>query len=804
GDGIFSGWGYITVPYLQDTKLKVSFTGIRINTDYQLTEGMVMTDYDQNWGGVSDVRDELEALQSIGDAILEILENFTGTPEQIADLQEQNQNQQAEIEQLLANPYVSEEVKENIRRYDEASDNFDNELIADASANGPNPDGYDTSQQQQAQSRLNQSIAEANQQIDDAKEEVSTISFDFEIPQPLDHTYKEEKLPHDIRPSDASMQVFDYEGILSSEFENYFKNLSVGGKYKVRVYTYNSQSDLLRAIESITPRENEIILFIQKKDDKALIKISLGTSVSNDLLKKGITKEDLFASIKASSPTELKKSVVFKEIKSNLVSYLLVQEAEAYDGNITALLAIKLLDWGISGIDNFKLPSKYYDPSVSGYISLFGNDRIQNAFICGIFNGLINEAKAIPELASMLIKVSSSGENQKRLKQDIDKLLEEGILSTLIKGYAQRYTGKSDAIISYNAGKDVVAVATIFVSFTTVTKAGKVTSVVKLVNPLQGALDLFKFASRAGLSIQRSGKNIILYVGNNINKVVAKIDAKNIFRQIKWLDKGTPLEVIENIRYIDEIGNETVGTLTIVKNGDEVGIKINNNAGSVFKKVTKAIAKQELSADFVNALKKMDFTEDKILERFVKYHNDNDFRFFNEISDLMKKYPQLNKTDVNLLWGYTTNIFYKKMNGWLRWGENISKTTEIKNLFNNTLSKLQNFKGTNVFRGIEIDSKGLTDFLNSYKKGAKPIWEDFTSAGSSKSASFADRPEVNVLFDIKHLDAKDISDFADGIKFRGNPRSEVLIKSGSQFEVVKSPYYLKKDKKWIIELVQIK
>ncbi|WP_271729862.1 hypothetical protein [Aquimarina algiphila] len=54
------------------------------------------------------------------------------------------------------------------------------------------------------------------------------------------------------------------------------------------------------------------------------------------------------------------------------------------------------------------------------------------------------------------------------------------------------------------------------------------------------------------------------------------------------------------------------------------------------------------------------------------------------------------------------------------------------------------------------------------------------------------------------MDAKDISDFADGIKFRGNPRSEVLIKSGSQFEVVKSPYYLKKDKKWIIELVQIK
>ncbi|MCV6626765.1 MAG: fibronectin type III domain-containing protein, partial [Cellvibrionaceae bacterium] len=45
-NGRFSGWGYITVPYLADTQLKVVFKNIGINTDYQLTQGQVYTEYD--------------------------------------------------------------------------------------------------------------------------------------------------------------------------------------------------------------------------------------------------------------------------------------------------------------------------------------------------------------------------------------------------------------------------------------------------------------------------------------------------------------------------------------------------------------------------------------------------------------------------------------------------------------------------------------------------------------------------------------------------------------------------------------
>lgn len=77
GNGFYSGWGFITVPYLENTKIKVSFNGIKINSDYQLTEGIVLTDYDKNWGGVNDVSDEIEAIIDLTGSILDVLENIS-------------------------------------------------------------------------------------------------------------------------------------------------------------------------------------------------------------------------------------------------------------------------------------------------------------------------------------------------------------------------------------------------------------------------------------------------------------------------------------------------------------------------------------------------------------------------------------------------------------------------------------------------------------------------------------------------------------------------------------------------------
>ena len=53
-NGTFSGEGTIGVPFLS-IGLKVKFQNIKINTDYQLIDGKVITDYDASWSNIGDI-----------------------------------------------------------------------------------------------------------------------------------------------------------------------------------------------------------------------------------------------------------------------------------------------------------------------------------------------------------------------------------------------------------------------------------------------------------------------------------------------------------------------------------------------------------------------------------------------------------------------------------------------------------------------------------------------------------------------------------------------------------------------------
>ena len=56
-NGVYSGEGYVKVPYLQDTKIKVSFTNIKLNTEHQLIDGKLVTTYDQTERNVQFVQE---------------------------------------------------------------------------------------------------------------------------------------------------------------------------------------------------------------------------------------------------------------------------------------------------------------------------------------------------------------------------------------------------------------------------------------------------------------------------------------------------------------------------------------------------------------------------------------------------------------------------------------------------------------------------------------------------------------------------------------------------------------------------
>ena len=56
-NGVYSGEGFVKVPYLQDTKIKVSFTNIKLNTEHQLIDGKLITTYDQTERNVQFVQE---------------------------------------------------------------------------------------------------------------------------------------------------------------------------------------------------------------------------------------------------------------------------------------------------------------------------------------------------------------------------------------------------------------------------------------------------------------------------------------------------------------------------------------------------------------------------------------------------------------------------------------------------------------------------------------------------------------------------------------------------------------------------
>ncbi|WP_312298280.1 fibronectin type III domain-containing protein [Chryseobacterium sp.] len=85
-NGIYTGTGFIEVPYLADTKIKVSFTNIKLNTDKKLIEGTVETTYDPNEtavhyasGGLGETFGDAGVKEVIVDYVISDIK-YTATP----------------------------------------------------------------------------------------------------------------------------------------------------------------------------------------------------------------------------------------------------------------------------------------------------------------------------------------------------------------------------------------------------------------------------------------------------------------------------------------------------------------------------------------------------------------------------------------------------------------------------------------------------------------------------------------------------------------------------------------------------
>ena len=57
--GVFSGWGYVNIPYIGDSRIKVKFENVKLNSDYDLYDGFVHSSFNPNTDGIDDIGDDV-------------------------------------------------------------------------------------------------------------------------------------------------------------------------------------------------------------------------------------------------------------------------------------------------------------------------------------------------------------------------------------------------------------------------------------------------------------------------------------------------------------------------------------------------------------------------------------------------------------------------------------------------------------------------------------------------------------------------------------------------------------------------
>src|SRR5690606_33799293 len=121
-----------------DTKVRVSFNNIKINTDYQFIEGIIETEYDPTWGGMDDTRDEIEAAAQIPQAVIDLANAIDEELDQLIESIQQgielNQNANNFIDLMtewLSDPNtgLTEEQKQNLLNYMSDKDNVKEAII---------------------------------------------------------------------------------------------------------------------------------------------------------------------------------------------------------------------------------------------------------------------------------------------------------------------------------------------------------------------------------------------------------------------------------------------------------------------------------------------------------------------------------------------------------------------------------------------------------------------------------------------------------------------------------------------------
>lgn len=459
----------------------------------------------------------------------------------------------------------------------------------------------------------------------------------------------------------TTTQLLDFSGMLTpSDKKQIFKEIDFSRtlfnnmKMYVVLTDTNTSANILQNLNTLQPKKDQYYIWVHLNEDGTL---SLSNLVPQDFNKKIAWATAHWTEVMwANAELNLGEGTV-AHLKANLAV-----------SNQLLTYASKILAIGI-------VPEEYWNPKHKDYPSYmpyiasafnasmgdFGSvlnaekAQMQFAFKTGIWNGVIDEVKGLADAGKMATEYFLNPEKAREFDQGFSQLTFGTVWDSFKKAHGYEENQETNAFkLSHQLGKDIVFVASFFVGVGEVAalaKTGKLAKISTLANnmskisravtggvikilkkmPPNLAKAIKKLPDNIIKEVQKVGAKSYLILKLNTTKL-AKISDDAVFSEMKLLQDGTTVKltdgnnaVFDNVNYIDDIGEKT-GTIAIVKNGDEVGVKISDAGGDLIRGVSKSSFKKSFTApdEIAEQAWRLFEKEDwKTLEKLFKDNNIN-------------------------------------------------------------------------------------------------------------------------------------------------------------------------------------
>ncbi|PSL30720.1 fibronectin type III domain-containing protein [Chitinophaga ginsengisoli] len=130
GAGTFQGTGYVMIPFLSDTRVKVTFNNITVNTNHQLLSGVIQTTFDSTAAQVVGVDDAIQTVKDLASVVNDLahltIDSDYLTVKELAD--EIRKLAEDELPEDLKDRIIkaADKLEQTKKDYDEAKTEYDN------------------------------------------------------------------------------------------------------------------------------------------------------------------------------------------------------------------------------------------------------------------------------------------------------------------------------------------------------------------------------------------------------------------------------------------------------------------------------------------------------------------------------------------------------------------------------------------------------------------------------------------------------------------------------------------------------